>query len=243
MVLAVFAYLFSGTVAAIDLRVVAPNAVREVVSETAARYERVSGNRTVLTWDGSEAIAKRVANGDVFDIVLNTPQNLEALVKAGKIAAGSRVDFTKSGIGVAVRAGQPRPDVSNEAGLRKALLEAKSIGISSGPSGRYLAELFQRLGVADQVQRKIKQPASGAQIAELLSRGEVELGFQQISELQHASGVEYLGPLPGVLQSYTIWSGALHSAANDAAAGRAFLNALRSPESAAAIRKSGMEPI
>jgi len=99
------------------------------------------------------------------------------------------------------------------------------------------------LGVADQVQRKIKQPASGAQIAELLSRGKVELGFQQISELQHASGVEYLGPLPGVLQSYTIWSGALHSAANGAAAGRAFLNALTSPESAAAIRKSGMEPI
>jgi len=103
MVLAVFAYLFSGTVAAIDLRVVAPNAVREVVSETAARYERVSGNRTVLTWGGSEAIAKRVADGDVFDIVVNTPQNLEALVKAGKITAGSRVDFTKSGIGVAVR--------------------------------------------------------------------------------------------------------------------------------------------
>ena len=123
------------------------------------------------------------------------------------------------------------------------MLDAKSIGISSGPSGRYVAELFQRLGIANQVRTKIKQPPSGAQMAELLSRGEVELGFQQISELQHASGVEYLGPLPAGLQSYTIWSGGLHSDANDAAAGRAFLNTLISADSATVIRKAGMEPM
>ena len=241
--LAILACAFPGNVAGADLRIVAPNAVKDVVSDAAARYERASGNRAVLTWSGSEAIAKRVGDGEVFDVVLNTPQNLDTLAKAGKIVPGTRVDFAKSGIGVAVRAGQPRPDVSNEDALRKALLEANSIGISSGPSGRYLADLFQRLGIADQVQSKIRQPPSGAQISEWLSRGEVELGFQQISELQHASGVEYLGPLPAGLQSYTIWSGGAHSAANDAAASRTFLNTLLSSDSATAIRKAGMDPM
>lgn len=241
--LAILACVFPGNVAGADLRIVAPNAVKEIVSDAAARYERASGNRTVLTWGGSEAIAKRVGDGEVFDVVLNTPQNLDTLATAGKIVPGTRVDFAKSGIGVAVRAGQPRPDISNQEALRKALLEAKSIGISSGPSGRYLAELFQRLGIANQVQSKIRQPPSGAQIAELLARGEVELGFQQISELQHASGVEYLGPLPAGLQSYTIWSGGAHSAANDAAASRTFLNTLVSSDSAAAIRTAGMDPM
>lgn len=243
LTMAILACVFPGSVAGADLRIVAPNAVKEVVSDAAARYERASGNRTVFTWSGSEAIAKRVGDGEMFDVVLNTPQNLDTLAQAGKIVPGTRVDFAKSGIGVAVRAGQPRPDVSNEEALRKALLEAKSIGISSGPSGRYLAELFQRLGIANQVQSKIRQPPSGAQIAELLSRGEVELGFQQISELQHASGVEYLGPLPAGLQSYTIWSGGVPSAANDAAASRTFLNTLVSSDSATAIRKAGMDPM
>ena len=243
LILAILACVFPGSVTGADLRIVAPNAVKEVVSDAAARYERASGTRTVFTWSGSEGIAKRIGDGEVFDVVLNTPQNLDTLAKAGKIVPGTRVDFAKSGIGVAVRAGQPRPDVSNEEALREALLEAKSIGISSGPSGRYLAELFQRLGIANQVQSKIRQPPSGAQIAELLSRGEVELGFQQISELEHASGVEYLGPLPGGLQSYTIWSGGVHSAANDAAASRTFLNTLVSSDSATAIRKAGMDPM
>ena len=243
LTLSTIACVLPGKVAAADLRIVAPNAVKEMVTEAAAHYERASGSRVVFTWGGSEAIAKRIGDGDVFDVVLNTPHNLDTLIKAGKIVAGTRTDFAKSGVGIAIRAGQPRPDVSNQEALRKAVLEAKTIGISSGPSGRYVLELFHRLGIANQIQSRIKQPPSGAQIAELLSRGDVELGFQQISELRHAPGVEYLGPLPGGLQSYTIWSGALHSSANDVAAGRAFLNALTSPDAAIAIRKAGKEPM
>ncbi len=243
LVPAILACVLSAGVGAADLRIVAPNAVKEVVTDAADRYGRASGNRTMLTWSGSEAIAKRIGEGEVFDVVLNTPQNLDILAKAGKIMPGTRTDFAKSGIGIAVRAGQPRLDVSNDEALRKALLDAKSIGISSGPSGRYMAELFQRLGIADKLQTKIKQPPSGTQIADLVARGEVELGFQQISELQHARRVEYLGPLPVGLQSYTIWSGGLHSAANDAAAGRNFLNTLTAPDAATLIRNAGMEPM
>ena len=243
LIVSILACGFPGNVAAADLRIAAPNAVKDIVNDAAARYQRASGNHVVVTWSGSEAITRRVSDGEVFDVVLNTPQNLNELTKTGKIVSGTRTDFARSGIGVAVPAGQARPDVSNEEALRKALLEAKTIGISSGPSGRYLAELFQRLGVGNQVQSKIKQPPSGAQIAELLSHREVELGFQQISELQHASGVEYLGPLPAGLQSYTIWSGGLHSAANDAAVGREFLKMLISSEAAIAIRNAGMQPM
>lgn len=243
LALCILAWICPRWVSAADLRIIAPNAVKEIVTDVAARYERASGIRVVFTWGGSEAIAKRIDNGDVFDVVLNTPQNLDTLGKAGKIVGGTRTDFARSGIGVAVRAGYPRPDVSNEESLRKALLEAKAVGISSGPSGRYIAELFERLGIANEVKSKVKQPPSGAQIAELLSRGEVELGFQQVSELQHATGVEYLGPLPVGLQNYTIWSGGLHSGADDPSGGRAFLNALRSPDAATAIRHVGMEPM
>jgi len=228
---------------AADLRIVAPNAVKEVVSDAAARYERASGNATVITWSGSEGVTKRVSDGESFDVVLNTPANLDLLVKAGKIVPGSQVNFAKSGVGVAVRAGQPRPDLSSEDALRKTLLDAPSIGISSGPSGRYLAELFQRLGVADQIRGKLNQPPSGAQIADLLARGEVALGFQQISELQHASGIDYVGPLPASVQNYTIWSAGVHSAAMNAAAARAFLNSLTSAESAAVMRRTGLEPM
>lgn len=242
--LAVVALAMTGRVcAAAELRVVAPNAVKEVASAAAARYERATSQRVVFTWSGSEAIAKRVRDGEVFDVVLNTPQNLDALVDAGRIAAGSRANFARSGVGVAVRAGASRPDVSSEQALRQAVLSARAVGISSGPSGRYIVELFQRLGVADEVKGKIRQPPSGAQIAELLARGEVDLGFQQVPELRHASGVDYLGPLPAALQNYTNWSAGLHRAAADPDAARRFLAILVSLELAPAIHDAGLETV
>lgn len=141
-----------------------------------------------------------------------------------------------------MKAGVPRPDVSTVEGLRQALLKAESIAISSGASGRYLEQLFQKLGVAEQIKHKIKQPPSGAQIGDLLTRGEAELGFQQVTELVHAKGFQYLGPLPAEVQNYTIWSAAVHTASTVHEAAGAFVHALGAPESASVIRASGMEP-
>jgi molybdate transport system substrate-binding protein len=155
---------------------------------------------------------------------------------------GSRVDFAKSGIGVAVRVGIPRTDISSIDALKQLLLQAKSIAVSSGTSGRYLAELFQRLGIAEQIKDKVRQPPSGTQIGEMLSSGEVDLGFQQISELIHVSGIEYLGPLPSAIQSITVYSAGVHSAASAPATARTFLKMLTAPEFGALIRKTGMEP-
>jgi molybdate transport system substrate-binding protein len=235
--------LLGANALAADLKVIAPNAVKESVSDIAAHFERESGHRIVLAWGGSEAIYKRIAAGEIFDVVLNTAQNIDRQVTDEKLVAGSRMDFAKSGVGVAVRAGMSRPDVSTVEALRAALLNATSIAISSGASGRYLESLFRRLDVSEQIKHKIKQPPSGAQIGDLLAQGEAELGFQQITELLHAPGVDFLGPLPAEIQNYTVWSAGLHASSPSPDIGRAFIKALGSPEASSSIKKTGMAPM
>jgi molybdate transport system substrate-binding protein len=227
---------------AAELKVAAPNAVKEALTAIVERFERESGHRVVFAWTGSEAIAKRVSDGEPFDVVLNTAPGIERLVADGRLVAGSRTDFARSGIGVAVRAGLARPDVSSVEALRRTLLASGPVAISSGASGRYLETLFERIGVAEQVRPKLRQPPSGAQIGDLLARGDADLGFQQVTELRHAKGFDYVGPLPDALQGWTVWSAALHPSAGDPEACRALLRAIASPASADAIRRSGMEP-
>jgi molybdate transport system substrate-binding protein len=228
---------------ATELRVVAPNAVKDAVSEVAARFEQQRGVKVILSWGGSEAISRRVAGGEAFDIVVNTAQGVDRLIADAKLVPGSRTDLSRSGVAAAVRAGVPRPDISTVDALRRALLNADSIAISSGASGRYLEQLFQRLGVADEIKRKIRQPPSGAQIGDLLTRGEADLGFQQVTELLHAKGVDYLGPLPAEVQNYTVWSAGLSVSASAPDVAQAFMRALAAPEATAVIRRTGMEPM
>ena len=228
---------------AADVRVLAPNAARESISEAVANFEKSSGHKVIASWTGTEAITKRITEGEVVDIVINAAENIDRLTTDGKLSPDSRTDFAKSSIGVAVALSVPRPDVSTIEGLKSTLLAAKSIVISSGTSGRYLHELFDSLGVGEQIKVKIRQPPSGAQIGEFLATGQAELGFQQVSELVHVSGIQFLGPLPAELQRYTIYSGAAHSRAPQPEAARAFLKVLRQPETAAVVKKSGMEPL
>lgn len=228
---------------AAELKVVAPNAVKESIVEIAARFEKEAGHKLVLSWAGSEAISKRVGDGDVFDVVINTSTGIDRLAKDGKLVAPTKRDFARSAIAVAVKPGVARPDISTVEGLRRALLNAQSIAISSGASGRYLEQLFQKLGVADEIKTRIKQPPSGAQIGDMLARGEAELGFQQVTELMHAKGFQYLGPLPAEVQSYTIWSLAVHAGSKERETAAAFISAASGPQAAAAIRSSGMEPM
>jgi molybdate transport system substrate-binding protein len=226
-----------------DLKVVAPNAVKESVVEIGARFEGETGQRVSFTWGGSEAIAKRVADGEVFDVVVTTGSGVDRMLADRKLVGGSRTDFSRSGVAVAARPGLPRPDVSSANALKSALLDVTSIAISSGASGRYLEQMFQKLGVAEQIKHKIRQPPSGSQIGEMLARGEADLGFQQVPELIHAGGFQYLGPLPAELQNYTVWAAGVHSSAPQPDAARAFTRALQSPASGDAIRKSGMDPV
>lgn len=227
---------------AAEIKVIASNAVKGSVNDVVSRFEQTSGNKMVTTWGGTEAITKRISSGEVFDIVIIASPNIDKLIQEGKIVRGSRTDFAKSGIGVAIRTGLPRPDIFTAEAVKQAVLKANSVAYSSGPSGFYLADLFKKLGIAEQIKNKVKQPASGVQVADLLARGEADLGFQQISELIHVKGIEYLGPLPTEIQNETVWSAGLHSAASAPDAAKAFMKLLRAPESAPIIKKTGMDP-
>lgn len=233
----------SGTAHAAELKIIAPNAVKEAVLEIGTRYSKDTGSKVTFTWTGSEAIAKRIGEGEVYDVVLTTSAGIDRLAGAGKLNAQSKANFSRSAVAAAVRSGLSKPDISTVDGLKKALLDAKSIAISSGASGRYLEDLFQKLGVSEQIKPKIKQPPSGAQIGDMLARGEADLGFQQVTELIHAKGFEYLGTLPAEVQNYTVWSAAVHAQAGDAKTAGAFVTALTAPAAAPELRKTGLEPV
>lgn len=232
-----------GASVAAELTLLAPNATREAVVEAVAVFERATGHKVVVAWSGTEAITKRIADGAVVDLVVNAAQNIERQSRDEKLVASTRTDFARSGIGVAVPASASRPDVSTSEALKAALLSARTVVVSSGTSGRHMVEVFGKLGVAESLKAKTRQPPSGAQIADFLAAGEADLGFQQISELLHAKGVHYLGPIPAELQSYTVYSAAIHANAPEAEPAKAFLVALRSATVQAIVRASGMEPL
>src|SRR5450830_1437494 len=203
---------------AAEVKVLAVNAVREAHVELVAAFEKASCHKVTTIWGGTESITKRVSDGEVVDVVIIAAPNIDKLILAGKLVAGSRADFARSGVGVAVRSGLPKPDISSSEAVKRAVLAAKSVAYSSGPSGFYVADLFKKMGIADQIKDKVKQPASGVQIGELMTRGEADLGFQQISELFHVKGIDYLGPLPADIQNI---NGVLRrSAHGSAGAGR-----------------------
>ena len=231
------------SVMAAEIRVLAPNAAKESVSEAISVFEQATGHKILVAWTGTEAITKRVAEGEVVDVVVNAAQNIDRQSKDGKLAGGTRTDFARSSIGVAVPASAARVDVSTAEALKAALLSARTIVVSSGTSGRHMVEAFSKLGVGEQLKAKTKQPSSGAQIADVLAAGDADLGFQQVSELLHAKGIQFLGPIPAGLQNYTIYSAALHANTANANAAKALLEALRSPTVQAIVRTSGMEPI
>jgi molybdate transport system substrate-binding protein len=225
-----------------EIRVMAPNAVRETYLELVPQFEKASGHKVVTTWSGTADLMKRLKGGESADLVIIGTDSLDELIKLGKIQPGSRVDFVKSGVGVAVRAGAPRPDISSGDGVKRALLSASSIGYSTGPSGVYLDGLFQRMGIADQLKPKLKRPPSGASVGEMVARGDVEIGFQQVSELIHVGGIDFLGPLPPDVQQITIYTSGIHADATKPDAAKALARYLSSPAAAAVIRKNGMEP-
>lgn len=228
---------------ALDIRVLAPNAVKEAVSEAISVFEMTTGHKVTATWTGTEAITRRVAEGEAVDVVVNAAQNIERQSKDGKLVGATRTDFARSAIGAAASSSAAKTDVSDAEALKKALLAARSVVVSSGTSGRHMIEVFDTLGIGDQLKAKTRQPPSGAQIADLLISGDAELGFQQISELLHVKGIRYLGPLPADLQNYTVYSAAVHVGASNPDAAKSFLTAVRSATVAAVVRASGMEPV
>ena len=223
-----------------EIKVIASNAVREPYRELIPIFEKASGHRVMVDWGGTLDIVKRVAGGDVADIVIIPAARIEAFVKEGKLTG--RVDVAKSGVGVAVRAGVPRPDIKTAEALKKTLLAAKSIVLSSGPSSFYLPTMFEKMGIAADLAPKIIQIGPGLGVGDTLARGEGEIGFTQMSELMSVKGIDYLGPLPPEVQFVTVFSAGVHAAAPAASPARELLKFLTGGESAPVLRRHGMEP-
>jgi molybdate transport system substrate-binding protein len=164
-----------------EIRVIASGGLKAAYVELVPVFERESGQKVATVFAGSTDIMKRIGADEAFDLIIMPGTFIDDLTRSGKIAAGSRVDLAKSGIGVAVRAGAPIPDISSGEALKRALLAAGSIAYSSSASGIYLADLFRRMGIADALEARIKQSPPGTPVGELIARGEAEIGFQQVS--------------------------------------------------------------
>ena len=227
---------------AIELKVMAASAVKEAFLELVSDFENSSGNKVITIWGGTEGLAKRISGGEVVDIVIVAAPNIDKLIMEGKLVAGSRADIAKSGVGIALRTGLPKPDISSAEAVKRAVLAATSVAYSTGPSGFYIADLFKKMGITDQIQDKVRQPASGAPLGELVARGEADLGFEQISNLLQVKGIDYLGPLPPEIQNITIYSAGVHAQAPAPDAARALVKFLTAPEAGPIIKKIGMEP-
>lgn len=217
-------------------------ATRLVLAELAEAYQRASGQRLRIESVGGVDAAKRVAAGEAFDVVILASDAIDKLIASGHVLAGSRVDLVHSGVAVAVRAGAAQPDISSEDAVRAAVQAARSVSYSTGPSGVALARLFERWGLAEELKARLVTPPPGIPVGSLVAKGEVALGFQQLSELINLEGITVLGPLPPAIQIITTFSAGICTASRQPEAVRALLDYLRSPATAEAKRRQGMEP-
>jgi len=242
------ALLLAGSASAAEVRVMISGGLSAAYNALAPEFERQTGNKVLTTYGPSmgttvNAIPVRLERGEPADVLILVGYALGDLIKQGKVVADSRVDLVKSPIGIAVKSGAPKPDISSADSLKRALLAAKSVAYSDSASGVYVStELFQKLGIADQMKDKARKiPATP--VAEIVARGDAEIGFQQISEMLPVPGVDIVGPLPADLQKITVFSAGIASVSKEPDAGKALIKFLASPAASAALIKSGLEPI
>ena len=242
VIAATSALLLSIMANAADIKVLSTQATEEAYRELVPQFEKASGHKVATVFTGTLGAMKRLADGETYDLIIMSGPSIDELMQSGKIVSGSRVDFARSGVGVAVRKGAAKPDISSTEALKKTLLAAKAIGYSTGPSGNYVVSLFQKMGVADQVKPKLKQTPTGVFVGSLIASGEVEIGFQQVSELVHFAGIYYVGPLPADVQFITTFASGIQSGAKQADAAKALVKFITAPSAAEVIRKHGLTP-
>jgi molybdate transport system substrate-binding protein len=221
------------------IKVLSTIGMRTVLEEVTPAFEQANGIMVTRVYDSSIALMKRIDAGEVGDAAVLTAGAIDELIACGAIA--TRTDLTRSFVGIAVRKGAPRPDISTPEAFRKTMLAAKSIARSqTGASGLYFESLLARLGLADALSPKII--VQDGIVGRIAARGEAEIAVQQISELMQADGIDIIGPLPDELQSITVFSGGVFNASSAAGLAGAYVGHLAAPEFAAVIRLKGMEP-
>ncbi|HYM02419.1 MAG TPA: substrate-binding domain-containing protein [Stellaceae bacterium] len=234
--------------AAAEINVMISGGLTAAYNELAPEFERATGHKLHTVYGPSmgtapDAIPIRLQRGEPADVLIMVGYALGDLIAHGKAVAGSRVDLVRSSIGMAVRAGAPKPEIGTVDGVRNALLAAKSIAYSDSASGVYVStEMFQRLGIADAVKDKAREIKS-ERVGNVVARGDAEIGFQQMSELKPVPGIDVVGPLPPPLQKITVFAAGVSATAQQPAAAKQLIEFLASPAAASAIVKSGLEPI
>ncbi len=218
-------------------------ATRQLLAELVKDYQARTGQAAAIESVGGVDAAKRVQAGEAFDVVILASDAIDKLMAAGCLVPGSKVDLVLSGTSVAVPAGAAQPDISSEEAVRQAVLATPSVSYSTGPSGVALAKMFERWGIAEQVKGKVVTPPPGVPVGSLVAKGEVALGFQQLSELIHVEGIAIVGPLPAAIAIDTIFSAAVVQGTARADAVRALLAFMASPDAAEAKRRQGMQPV
>jgi molybdate transport system substrate-binding protein len=231
-----------GAVRAAEVSVIASTAMREVLEELVPMFERASGHKVTLSFLSGGVLPVKVKEGAQADLVVTTPQTIDDLVKAGRVEAGTRIDFVRSGAGVAVRAGARKPDIATPDAFKNALLAAKTVGYSQGPSGVHFMTVLARLGIADQIKAKGVVPPLGQRVGALIAKGEAEIGVQQITELLLIPGIDFVGPLPKELQANIVYATATPSNAKERQAAAALVKFLSSEPALPVIKKMGLEP-
>jgi molybdate transport system substrate-binding protein len=215
-------------------------ATRAVLADLVLAYPERDGASIEIESVGGVDAAKRVQAGEAFDLVFLAADVIDRLIGTGHLHAG-RFDLVRSGVAVAVQAGAPRPDISSAAAVRAAVLAARTIGYSTGPSGVALKGLFQRWGIFEQIEGRIVTAPPGVPVGALVARGEIELGFQQLAELLNVPGIDLLGPLPAEIQITTVFSAGIGASSAQADVARALLDFMTSPAATPIKQRHGMD--
>jgi molybdate transport system substrate-binding protein len=224
------------------LKLISSMAARELLRALANQYEATTGEHVVTEAGGGVDVAKRIAAGESADVVVLSDTAIDKLIAEGRVLAGSRTDLVKSGVAIAVCAGASRPDIGTEDAVRQAVVGARTLSYSTGPSGVYLEKLFARWGILEQVRPRIIVPPPGTPVGTLVAQGAAELGFQQLSELMNLSGIQVVGPLPPAIQTLTIFSGGIVASSNAPTRAQALLSFMNTPGTAVVKERHGMEP-
>ena len=244
----VSALVLSGSASAAEVRVMISGGLAAAYTALVPEFEKATGNKVLTAFGPSmgttvNAIPMRLERGEPVDVLILVGYALGDLAKKGKVVEGTSVDLVTSAIGIAVKAGAPKPDISSADAVKRALLAAKSVAYSDSASGVYVStEMFNKLGIADAMKDKARKiPATP--VGEIVAHGDAEIGFQQIAELRPVSGIDIVGPLPDGLQSITVFSAGIATGSKEPEAGKALIKFLASPAARDALIKSGLEPI
>jgi molybdate transport system substrate-binding protein len=228
---------------AADIKVLASNGVKAALEELAPHFEHMNGHQVTIVFGLAAGLKRQIEAGEAFDLAILTSAGIEDLARQGKVDAASRTSIARSGVGIMVRSGAPKPDLGSPEALKRALLAAKSITwAKEGASGVYFASVVEKLGIAGEIKPRLNLAPDGAGAAHKVASGEADLGALLVNEIMAHPGVEVAGPLPAALQSYTVFHGGVSAASKNAAAAKAFAEFLTEPESRAVFKAKGQEP-